>query len=275
MDGEHTTAFGRTGIRLRVPFQGDKLAVIGDVHGNLPALFAALHDAGRRGAELVVSTGDIVGYGPWPQACIDLLRERCIQAAQGNYDRGVGEGLPDCGCAYRTARERETGQLSLSWTTSAVSESGRRWLRDLPFALEIVDNDGRPLALVFHGSPRRVNEYLHVDRPLGSLGALLSGEAAPVAVCGHTHVPYVRSLPGNRVLVNAGSTGRPRQGSPVAIYAMIHLGRLDSGALPAAQPPEVAQLIEVPYEVDRAAAAVLASGLPEEFAVLLRTGQGD
>ncbi|MDP2872354.1 MAG: metallophosphoesterase family protein [Bacillota bacterium] len=274
-DVEHNDAFRRTGLRLRIPFEGSRLAVIGDVHGNLPALHAAIHDAVRRGAGLVVSTGDIVGYGPWPQACIDFIRERCIPVAQGNYDRGAGEGLADCGCAYRTARERRTGQISLSWTTRAINDEGRQWLRGLPFALEIAGTGGQPLAVVFHGSPRRVNEYVREDRPLGSLGALLAGDAAPVAVCGHTHVPYVRPLGGNRLLVNAGSAGRPRHGRPLATYAMIHLGRLDDPALPAGEPSEAAELIEVPYEADRAASAVLASGLPEEFAVMLRTGQGD
>jgi len=87
---------------MRIGYEGHRLAVVGDIHGNLPALQAALHDAKQRGAGLVVSTGDIVGYGPWPQGCIDLLREHGVPVAQGNYDRGVGEGLADCGCAFRS-----------------------------------------------------------------------------------------------------------------------------------------------------------------------------
>lgn len=248
----------------------------GDIHGNLPALDAVVRDARRRGAQALVSTGDVVGYGPWPQGCIDYLQELGIPVVQGNYDRGVGEGLPDCGCAYRTPREHVSGQLSLEWTSRTVSASGRDWLRGLPFALEIARPGEGPLAVVFHGSLRRVNEYLHADRPLRTLARLFEGEAAPVAVCGHTHIPYVRPLPGGRTLVNCGSAGRPRHGNPAASYALLHFaanGQEGPAGAAGRAFPQV-QLIQVHYEAGRASAAVLASGLPDDFAATLRTGRG-
>jgi len=162
-----------------------------------------------------------------------------------------------------------------------VDAPGRQWLRELPFALDVITPHGAPHVTVFHGSLRRLNEYLHADRPEGSLAGALSACTAPVVVCGHTHIPYVRRLPGGVDLINCGSVGRPRHGRPACTYALLRIhdrpdertggrtgGRTDgrSGA--------EAEIVEVSYESGRASSAVLASGLPEDLAATLRTGQG-
>lgn len=266
--------YGRTGRRTTIEFDGACLAVISDIHGNLPALEVAVQDAFRRGAQLILCAGDVVGYGPWPQSCIDYLQDREVRSVQGNYDRGVGEGLPDCGCVYRSPREEQTGRASLEWTSHAVSDAGRLWLKELPFALDIAGPGGQLRVTIFHGSLRRVNEYLYADRPQKSLAGALEGWTAPVAVCGHTHIPYSRTLPGHRLLVNCGSVGRPRHGHPTCTYALLHLDRIPSLGSDDSPDTSVAHIVEAPYASARASSAVLASGLPEDFAAMLRTGQG-
>jgi len=269
-----TEPFTVTGARLTVPVRGGKVAVIADVHGNLPALEACLAEIGARGAAAVLCAGDVVGYGPWPGACVDVLREAGVVTVRGNYDTGAGLLLQDCGCAYPTPREQETGAISLGWTQAVLTPNQREWLAALPDLATVTTPGGRPLAVVFHGSPRRVNEYLYEDRPETSLARLMASEPAPVAVFGHTHLPYRRMLGPDRLLVNCGSTGRPKHGHPLACYAWLEwpeqlADRPDAdvvGALPSVE------IRQVPYDHARTARAITACGLPDDFARLILTG---
>lgn len=258
--------FAAAGARLVVPLHGHVLAILSDIHANLPALEAVVADIRRRGGQQILAAGDLVGYGPWPATCIDYIRGAGITSVAGNYDVGVGADLPSCGCAYRSPEQERSGAVSLAWTQGAVSQAQKRWLAGLPRVLEVHGEDGTPIAVIFHGSTRRVNEYLYANRPEESLLRLLTPERAPVAVCGHTHIPYTRKLPGNRLLVNCGSAGRPKSGRPLGSYVFL------SWAHGTSVLPEVT-IVEVPYQHERASGAVLASGLPTEFARLLLTGR--
>lgn len=275
---------GRPGDRFvvdgpwgRVVAPGPRIAVISDIHGNLPAVDAVLADTRRRGADLVLCAGDLVGYGPWPAACVDLVREAGIRSVRGNYDIGVGFDLDDCGCAYPTPAEQASGEVGLRWTRMALDAERKAYLRELPAGLEVVSPDGRRLAALFHGSPRRANEYLYGDRPLAAVQRALARVAAPIALCGHTHLPYVRTLPDARLLVNCGSAGRPKHGRPLATYAWLDFGEAwhAPASLEADQDtalPGAAVIIEVSYPAARTAQAIRASGLPIDFADVILTG---
>jgi predicted phosphodiesterase len=89
----------------------DQAAVITDIHGNLPALEAALARINELGIEQLYCGGDLVGYGPWPNEVCDLIRERGIPTIYGNYDYAIGRDEEDCMCAYKDQHERELGQL--------------------------------------------------------------------------------------------------------------------------------------------------------------------
>jgi predicted phosphodiesterase len=87
-----------------------KVAVITDVHANLPALEAALGRIETLGMETIYCGGDLVGYGPHPNEVCALIEERAIPTIYGNYDYAIARDLDDCGCAYRDPQEREIGQ---------------------------------------------------------------------------------------------------------------------------------------------------------------------
>lgn len=236
-----------------------RLAIFSDVHGNLPALKAVLKDMRSRGPDWVVCAGDLVGYGPFPNEVIELVREERILTVTGNYDDGVGHDRPDCGCAYRTERARENGQRSLEWTKLHTTPENKAFLGSLPFSMSLSMGDRG--MLVVHGSPRKLNEYLYEDRPEATLRRILDGANAEVLIVGHTHIPYHRILD-SKHLVNVGSVGKPKHGRPTAVYALVNLADRVT-----------VSFTEVPYDFEAAARAVEAVGLPGEFAAALRSGQ--
>lgn len=136
----------------------DAVAVITDIHGNLPALEAALARIDDLGLTRIYCGGDLVGYGPHPNEVVALIAERDIPTIYGNYDYAIARDLEDCGCAYVTVADRELGQQSVAWTLTHTDQASKEFMRALPFDLRM-EVGGIPVHLV-HGSPRKVNEYL-------------------------------------------------------------------------------------------------------------------
>src|SRR5215208_5676689 len=98
-----------------------KYALISDIHANLPALESVLeHIDGRRGVSATYHLGDLVGYAPWPNETVALLRESQILGVAGNYDSTVGTDYKDCGCRYEDRHQEELSHLSYDWTRQHV-----------------------------------------------------------------------------------------------------------------------------------------------------------
>ena len=239
-----------------------QLAVFGDIHGNLPALEAVFDDMDARGLSERCCLGDLVGYGTFPNEVVETIRAAQIPTLIGNYDEGVGSSSPDCGCAYRTTEARALGELSIAWSNTHTTPENKAYLRRLPAQIPVAFN-GRAVLLV-HGSPRKINEYLYEDRPDSSLERIMDQAKAEILVCGHTHLPYHRTLPSGRQVINAGSVGKPKDGDPQAGYIVLR---------EAGDGIEV-DFIRVPYDVERAARAIEATSMPDEFAAMLRAGHG-
>jgi putative phosphoesterase len=227
----------------------DRVAVITDVHANLPALEAALARIGELGIERVYCGGDLVGYGPHPNEVCALIEQRGIPTIYGNYDYAIARDLDDCGCAYITPHDREIGQLSVQWTLANTGRAAKAFMRDLPFDLRF-EIGGTPVHLV-HGSPRKVNEYLFEDKPDSLYERLAAAEEADNLVFGHTHKPWVRDFGGVR-FVNCGSVGKPKDGDPRGAFAVISHDEVT--------------IERVPYDAQSVAAEVREAGLPHEFA---------
>lgn len=187
----------------------DSLAVITDIHGNLPALQAALARVDELGVERIYCGGDLVGYGPYPNEVCALVEERAIPTIYGNYDHAIARGLDDCGCAYVTPHDRALGQESVAWTLAHTDERAKAFMRELPFELRF-DVGGVPVHLV-HGMPRRVNEYLFEDKPARLYERLAAAEEGRALVFGHTHKPWVHEH-GGVLFANCGSVGKPKDG---------------------------------------------------------------
>jgi putative phosphoesterase len=232
-----------------------RVAVITDLHANLPALQATLARIDDLGIDDVYCGGDLVGYGPHPNEVSALIAERAIPTVYGNYDYAIARDLEDCGCAYITPHDRELGQQSVDWTLEHTDEVSKAYLRALPFELRLTVG-GAAVHLV-HGSPRKVNEYLFEDKPARLYERLAAAEEADILVFGHTHRPWVHSY-GGVLFVNCGSVGKPKDGDPRAAFALLEASPTD-GAVQV-------RIERAEYDAPAVARAVAAAGLPTELA---------
>src|SRR5919106_6324905 len=199
----------------------DRVAVITDIHANLPALHAALARIDELGISDVYCGGDLVGYGPHPNEVCRLIEERHIPTTYGNYDYAIARDLEDCGCAYVDQHDRELGQRSVDWTLAHTDERSKAFMRELPFDLRFTV--GEAAVHLVHGSPRKVNEYLFEDKPASLYERLAAAEQADALVFGHTHKPWVHEY-GGVLFVNCGSVGKPKDGDPRAGFAILRPG---------------------------------------------------
>lgn len=251
-------------MRQRLTGGGDeyrRVAILGGIYSNAPALAAVLDDARGRDVEAVLCLGDMGGFGPHPDRVFPLLRSAPVLAIQGNYDESIARGRGDCGCGYTSARDNAYAQVSYAYTARRTSTEHRAWLAALPAHRRL--RLGRHRALMCHGSPRVINEFLwESTTPDGYLRRLLDEQAADVLLCGHTGIHWHRALPGGRHVVNAGAVGRPaNDGRPNAWYAILTAGD-----------ELVVEFVPVDYDHEALAREIEREGLPVEFAETIRTG---
>src|SRR5688500_6373373 len=115
-----------------------RYAIISDIHANLPALEAALGDIPSRGnLAATYHLGDLVGYAPWPDEVVRLLRDKGIARVAGNYDSTVATDYKHCGCRYEGPRQEELSHEYYEWTRARVSAETRSWLGALPFRIDL------------------------------------------------------------------------------------------------------------------------------------------
>jgi diadenosine tetraphosphatase ApaH/serine/threonine PP2A family protein phosphatase len=199
-----------------------RIAILSDIHGNLEALEAVLEDAGRRDVGALCSLGDIVGYGPDPGQCLELVRERAGVSLMGNHDAAVA-GL--------TALDEfnEFASWSVRWTASRLDAPQREYLGTLPYTHRA------PGLILAHASPVEPERwhYIHGAADLDESFAVFT---ELLCLVGHSHRPGIYAIPGSgrvkrygayealrpglRYLANAGSVGQPRDGDPRASYAI-------------------------------------------------------
>jgi predicted phosphodiesterase len=245
-----------------------RYALISDIHGNLPALEAVLADIDRRGdTHGTYHLGDLVGYAPWPNEVVDLLRLRGIAGVAGNYDSTTATDYEHCGCKYEDQRQEELSHLSYEWTRAHTSPASRDWLRGLPFRIDLRPLGGHrsgPRLILVHGNPVLNTVYWTEDRSDDfclKMADQLGAKAGDVIAFGHTHKPWHRVVDGRHFL-NTGSVGRPKDGDWRAGYVLVTMGD-DSVHI---------EFVRVDYDLARATAAIRGSDLPDDFAEYLETG---
>ena len=242
--------------------------MITDIHANLAALEAALEAIDATEVDEIWCLGDVLGYGAEPDRCAEIVRDRCSLCLVGNHDLAV-LGTLDIAAFSEAAAEAAT------WTRENVAGETLDQLRDLS------PSGRREEIALFHASPRDpVWEYvLSVEQA----AACFATSPDPVALIGHSHVSLFFHRPdgGSQAdirgaqaadgveialgegewLINPGSVGQPRDGDPRAAWL-----ELDTDA-------PSARFHRVPYDIDRAAAAIVAAGLPERLGDRLFIGQ--
>ncbi len=245
-----------------------RYALLSDVHGNLPALEAVLgHIARQPEIAATYHLGDLVGYAPWPNEVVALLRRECIPGVAGNYDSTVALGYKHCGCRYEDPRQEELSHLSFEWTRRHTSAETKAELAALPFRMDLRPNGGHtpgPSVILVHGSPTLNTLYWTEDRPESfctKMAALAGARSGDVLCFGHTHKPWHREIEGIH-FVNTGSAGCPKDGDWRAGYVVLDLAG-DSAAI---------EFVRVEYDLDSAMEAIRRSELPDAFADYLACG---
>lgn len=216
-----------------------RYAVISDVHGNLHALQAVLARMTDLDVQEVICLGDVVGYGPAPRECLDLVVRYCSIAVRGNHD----EAVVDLRCA---AEFNGAARKAIQWTHQVLGPMHLDALNRLKH-VEVVND----IVMCVHDCPvPGPSDYVH-DATMAAMA--FSGMTTPICLLGHTHVPIVFEAPadeggvvspldvitrlpadgepislesGNRYICNPGSVGQPRDADPRASFAVLDLNEM-------------------------------------------------
>jgi putative phosphoesterase len=226
-----------------------RILLLADLHANWPALQAI-----KEPFDACLVLGDLVDYGLEPTPCIQWVKEHATYAVRGNHDHGVAQFVKvqgKNGFKYLTSVTRQV-------TQERVTADDRRFLGALPVS-QRATIDGVKFLMV-HATPRDpLDEYAIAD--VDFWARRLADVDAQVICVGHTHYPYILEV-GDKLVVNPGSVGQPRDGDPRAAYAIIENQRVE--------------LKRVEYAVEDTVTTVLQSNLPEPAKALLaevfRTG---
>lgn len=243
-----------------------KIAVVSDIHSNIYALDAVLADIETKDVDMTVCTGDLVGYGTKPNEVIETLKKNKILTIMGNYDDAIGNLKIVCGCDYPDPKDAEKAGLSMYFTGQTTKVENKEYLRNLP--KELIFNFDKKTIRFVHGSTRLINEYLKENSK--EADEVMSELVEDILVCGHTHIPYAKYY-GEKLLVNAGSIGKPKTGNPNANYVIIDIKNENEIAK---TPSNVeVEIIEVEYDFEKMANEIEENEiLPNDFARLIREG---
>lgn len=250
-----------------------RIGVLSDIHGNLEALNVALEALHQEGIREMVCCGDIVGYGPNPNECIELLKQRRIRCVQGNHD-AAALGRAD------TARLNKAARRAIAWTQKRLSRETRSFLEGWP-TVDRVEVEGLSISLV-HGSPADPLWGYILRRRDAYLGFRLSEGKPFLQLFGHTHLPGLFVLEGEEVrreaiqgehslsleedkryLLNPGSVGQPRDGDWRASLCLLEFE--DPGSCHI-------RFRRLEYNVEKARQKILRAALPSELGTRLLSG---
>ena len=195
-----------------------KVIALGDIHGNLPALEVALREARAEGCDLMVHTGDLAGYAPFPLETVALVRSQRLRGVRGNVDASLSAEAEEFGPCSDSPETGAFQRRAYAWTLGRIDRFTRTYLGDLPF--EDRFDAGNRRAVVMHGTPVDAYTALGEDRDDDFFRDMGDLAGADIVIVGHTHRPYHRVVDG-RHFVNAGSVGFPRDGDPRTGYAVI------------------------------------------------------
>ncbi len=242
----------------------NRIGVFSDIHGNLHALDAILDAYDKLGIKDLICCGDIVGYGAFPNECVERVRERNIYCVVGNHDYAA-LGLVDITYFNMIAKR------ALLWTRQVLKENNLEYLKAQPLTIDTHNT------LFVHASPRLPEQWNYIIT-MGDARQNFRHFSQMMCFVGHSHTPFIVQLnseeeslscidkqvvrlnPNYRYLFNVGSVGQPRDGTPDACYAILDL---DEGTL---------EIKRAKYDVENAQTAIIQAGLPKELADRLSMG---
>ncbi|MGC8684313.1 MAG: metallophosphoesterase family protein [bacterium] len=244
-----------------------RIAVIADVHGNLEALETVVSDLKRSSPDVVISLGDVVGYGADPQACCDIVKDIAHKNIMGNHDAAVVD-------IVNTEYFNEEAKQGIEWTKNMLDQGAIAWLRESPFTLEYQG------LLLSHGSPVHPEEYDYVMSIYDVEKIFyVFDKSYKIFFVGHSHKRFVvsRSLKDNsqpivdysdtvkitqnrQYIISVGSVGQPRDFDNTTSYGILDM---DKG---------IYSVKRLSYDINTASNKIIKAGLPKWLAYRLMIG---
>lgn len=226
----------------------NRIAIISDIHSNIEALNAVLKDIDNNSIDIILCSGDILGYHTSPNEVIEKLKERDIIAIKGNHDVDILEKK------FNNEKKLDI----FRWSYDKLKKENRDWLNNLPLRYQ-EEIDGISIDMV-HGSPDSIEEYMFQGGQ--NIKKYAIDSEADLLIAGHTHLPW-KAYYGTTFFINSGSVGKPKVGKPVATYAILSIHRGVIG---------ISSIKEIEYNFEKTAKSVEENGFIE-YAKALRTGK--
>jgi predicted phosphodiesterase len=239
-----------------------RFAIIADIHGNLEALQVVLADIKEQKCTHYACLGDVVGYGPNPKECLDIIRGMNMPCVKGNHDEY-------CSVQQATDGFNPAAAEAVLWTRNQLTEDDKQWLRDLKYVRMVTS------FTIVHATLDGPQRWGYV---FDKLAAAASFTYQNTAMCffGHTHVPVAfmrdsmvrggtyskfKTEAGKKYFINVGAVGQPRDGNPKASYVVydVHEGTIE--------------IRRLDYDIPAVQAKIRAAGLPERLAERLAYGK--
>jgi predicted phosphodiesterase len=239
-----------------------RFAIIADIHGNLDALQVVLADIKEQRCTHYACLGDVVGYGPNPKECLDIVRSMGMPCVKGNHDEY-------CSVDQATDGFNPAAAEAVLWTRQQLTDDDKQWLRDLKYVRMVTS------FTIVHATLDGPQRWGYV---FDKLAAAASFTYQNTAMCffGHTHVPVAfmrdsmvrggtyskfKTEPGKKYFINVGAVGQPRDGNPKAAYVIYDVSE---GTI---------EIRRLDYDIPAVQAKIRAAGLPERLAERLAYGK--
>ena len=255
--------------------QKNKIALIGDIHGNLEALNAVLEKAKELEITHYVCIGDIVGYNANPKECLDIVRSlKPIACIMGNHDEYVATNHDLLGFNFQAAK-------AVEWTRKQLTDDDKKWLAALKYKqiVRLPGTDMEPFVIV-HGTLDNPQSWGYIFTRLQAVASMENQMPFKLCFCGHTHVPVffrqddtdtiaysypegfpVEIQPNVKYTFNIGSIGQPRDTDPRAAFTVYTPSN------------NTVQLYRVEYDIETSQAKIREAGLPQKLADRLAEGR--
>lgn len=201
-----------------------RIAIISDIHGNLPALINVLDDIQAREIQQVYCLGDLTDFAPWPNECIHLIKTLNIPCIQGNHDQWIAEDSAIVSLAHHSPEEARAREIAINHSKAIVTGDNKIFLGELPFQIRLdyrIGNKHWQILLV-HAHPDSNNQHLYEDEPDETFALLLEREQADALIMGHTHYSFIKAID-SKWAINCGSVGRSKETNRDASYLIIEI----------------------------------------------------